>query len=57
MFFVDGNMLYCFVKSVLMNILEKLLSDRLVEQVEFINQVVNGDVQIKVCIVDWMVEV
>ena len=57
MFAADGNMLHCSAKSALMSILEKLPSDRSVEQAEPTNQVANTDVQINVYIVDSMAEV
>ena len=58
MFAADGNMLHCSTKSALMSILEKLSSDRSVEQAEPTDQLaVNADVQMKVSIVDGMAEV
>ena len=57
MFAADGNMLHCSAKSALMSILEKLPSDRSVEQAEPTDQFTNADVQIKVSIVDGMAEV
>ena len=57
MFAADGNMLHCSAKSALMSILEKLPSDRSVEQAEPTDQFANADVQIKVSIVDGMAEV
>lgn len=57
MFAADGDVLHCSAKSALMSILEKLPSDRSVEQAEPTNQVANADVQIKVYIVDSMAEV
>lgn len=57
MFATDGNMLHCSAKSALMSILEKLPSDRSVEQAEPTDQLGNGDMQIKVSIVDGMAEV
>ena len=55
MFAADGNMLHCSAKSALMSILEKLPSDRPVEQAEPTDQLVNAGGQIKV--VDGMAEV
>ena len=57
MFAADGNMLHCSAKSALMSILEKLPSDRSVEQAEPTDQLVNAGRQIKVSIVDGMAEV
>ena len=57
MFAADGNMLHCSTKSALMSILEKLPSDRSVEQAEPTDQLANADVQMKVSIVDGMAEV
>ena len=57
MFAADGNMLHCSAKSALMSILEKLPSDRSVEQAEPTDQLVNAGGQIKVSIVDGMAEV
>lgn len=57
MFAADGNMLHCSAKSALMSILEKLPSDRSVEQAEPTDQFANADVHIKVSIVDGMAEV
>ena len=57
MFAADGNMLHCSAKSALMSILEKLPSDRSVEQAEPTDQLANADGQIKVSIVDGMAEV
>ena len=57
MFVGDGNMLHCSAKSALMSILEKLPSDRSVEQAEPTDQLANADGQIKVSIVDGMAEV
>ena len=54
MFAADGNMLHCSTKSALMSILEKLPSDRSVEQAEPTDQLANADVQMKVSIVDGM---
>ena len=50
-------MLHCSAKNALMSILEKLPSDRSVEQAEPNDQLANADVQIKVSIVDGMAEV
>ena len=57
MFAADGNMLHCSAKNALMSILEKLPSDRSVEQAEPNDQLANADGQIKVSIVDGMAEV
>ena len=57
MFAADGNMLHCSAKNALMSILEKLPSDRSVEQAEPTDQLANADGQIKVSIVDGMAEV
>ena len=57
MFAADGNMLHCSTKSALMSILEKLSSNRSVEQAEPTDQLANADVQMKVSIVDGMAEV
>ena len=46
MFAADGNMLHFSVKSALMSFLEKLPSDRSVEQAEPTDQLANADVQI-----------
>ena len=50
-------MLHCSAKNALMSILEKLPSDRSVEQAEPNDQLANADGQIKVSIVDGMAEV
>ena len=50
-------MLHCSTKNALMSILEKLPSDRSVEQAEPNDQLANADGQIKVSIVDGMAEV
>ena len=50
-------MLHCSAKNALMSILEKLPSDRSVEQAEPTDQLANADGQIKVSIVDGMAEV
>ena len=57
MFVTNGNMLHCSAKSFLMSILEKLSSDRSVEQAEPTDQLANADAQIMVSIVDGMAEV
>ena len=57
MFAADDNMLHCSAKSALMSILEKLPSDRSVEQAEPTDQLANADGQIKVSMVDGMAEV
>ncbi|CAH3043013.1 unnamed protein product [Porites lobata] len=57
MFAADGNMLHCSAKSALMSILEKLPSNRSVEQAEPTDQLANADGEIKVSIVDGMAEV
>ena len=43
MFAADGTMLHCSAKSALMTIIEKLPSDRSVEQAEPTDQLANGD--------------
>ena len=50
-------MLHCSAKNALMSILEKLPSDRSVEQAEPNEQLANADGQIKLSIVDGMAEV
>ena len=57
MFAADGNMLHCSAKSALMSILEKLPSDRSVEQAEPTDQLTNEGAKIKVSIVDGLAEV
>jgi len=57
MFATNGNMPHCCAKSFLMSILEKLSSDRSVEQAEPTDQLANADAQIMVSIVDGMAEV
>ena len=55
MFAADG-ILHCSAKSASMGILEKLPSDRSVEQADPTDQLANADGQIKVSIVDGMAE-